>query len=102
MPTARELIKTIEMMASRYPTGLETHMAMSLWVPDDVASMIQDNLLDDRKFSENDIACILDGISQHHDASVGINWSVIESAISNYQIPDPLEQLMDAAKGQQE
>ena len=50
------------------------------WTKDDIGSLSCANGLTDE-----DLSNILDDLLRNHDASIGINWGVIEEAVESYK-----------------
>jgi|TARA_E500000318_G_C3435061_1_gene162685 hypothetical protein len=56
------------------------------WHIDDVRAVAQDEF--DMELSDGDCLEILESVKKSHDASLGINWTVIGAAIQNFK-PKP-------------
>ncbi len=71
-------IETVVVQVSRYPKNMAA--CYTLWLPDDVISRAKERGI---SLTVDDAASILDAMQHHHDASVGMNWDVMDVHIDS-------------------
>lgn len=77
MPKIRDLKKRLE----EYDD--DTPCAYALWLPEDVREQVAAWL---HEISDEDVETTLDTMHRRHDATIGMNWDVLEACV-----PDHLE-----------
>lgn len=70
MSTVREQIERLQ----RY--NLDDHMAVSLWSTADILCVAEDRGM---RLTQEQANEVIDSIHRCHDASIGINWDVINA-----------------------
>lgn len=75
MPTGKEIIARIKAL------GEDNVFAVPIWKASDIEEYALDEM--DIELTSEEISTVLHSLHTNHDSSQGINWDVIESAITS-------------------
>lgn len=74
--------------------GVHSDKAIIIWTTDDIISVAAEEM--GKLVTEDEASEIIAEIEQDHDASIGVNWTVIKTHIEHMGLPDLSNTVRDA------